>query len=77
MGDVGNEPPTVLLADADMLTDYRESDLSVLKEVGRRIGRLAVLSEVLETPSNQCDGCGLVCAIAGRHSSCSSPRYSR
>ena len=48
MGDVANEPPTVLLADADVLIDYRDSDLSVLKEVGRRIGRLAVLSEVLK-----------------------------
>ena len=48
VGDVANEPPTVLLADADVLIDYRESDLSVLKEVGRRIGRLTVLSEVAE-----------------------------
>ena len=48
MGEVANELPTVLLADADVLIDYRESDLDVLKEVGRNIGRLAVLSEVLD-----------------------------
>ena len=48
MGEVANELPTVLLADADVLIDYRESDLDVLKEVGRNVGRLAVLSEVLD-----------------------------
>lgn len=48
MGEVASDAPTVLLADADVLIDYRESDLDVLKEVGRRIGRLAVLSEVLD-----------------------------
>ena len=52
MGEVANETPTVLLADADVLIDYRESDLDVLKEVGRRIGRLAVLSEVLDEVRN-------------------------
>ena len=48
MGEVANESPTVLLADADVLIDYRESDLDVLKDVGRNIGRLAVLYEVLD-----------------------------
>ena len=48
MGEVANEAPTVLLADADVLIDYRESDLDVLKEVGRRVAQLAVLSEVLD-----------------------------
>ena len=48
MGEVANDPPTVLLADADVLIDYRESDLDVLKDVGRNIGRLAVLYEVLD-----------------------------
>ena len=43
MGEVANEPGTVLLADADVLIDYREADLDVLKVVGRNIGRLAVL----------------------------------
>ena len=48
MGEVANDAPTALLADADVLIDYRESDLDVLKDVGRRVGRLAVLSEVLD-----------------------------
>ena len=48
MGEVANDAPTTLLADADVLIDYRESDLDVLKDVGRRVGRLAVLSEVLD-----------------------------
>ena len=52
MGEVANETPTVLLADADVLIDYCESDLEVLKDVGRRIGRLAVLSEVLDEVRN-------------------------
>ena len=43
MGEVTNEAPTVLLADVDVLIDYCESDLEILKDVGRRIGRLAVL----------------------------------
>ena len=52
MGEVTNAAPTVLLADADVLIDYCESDLEVLKDVGRRIGRLAVLSEVLDEVHN-------------------------
>lgn len=52
MGEVANAAPTVLLADADVLIDYCESDLEVLKDVGRRIGRLAVLSEVLDEGRN-------------------------
>ncbi len=52
MGEVANEAPTVLLADADVLIDYCESDLEILKDVGRRIGRLAVLSEVLDEVCN-------------------------
>ena len=31
-----------------MLIDYREADLPVLKEVGKHVARLAVLSETLE-----------------------------
>ena len=38
----------MLLADADVLIDYREADLAVLKEVGRRVARLAVLAETLK-----------------------------
>ena len=43
-------PPTrtVLLADADVLIDYRDSELAVLGLVGRHVGRVAVLSSVLE-----------------------------
>ena len=49
MGEVAaDEAPTVLLADADVLIDYREADLSVLKEVGTHVARLAVLSETLD-----------------------------
>ncbi len=39
--------PTVLLADADVLIDYRDSDLAVLTLVGQHVGRVAVLSSVL------------------------------
>ena len=49
MGEVAaDEAPTVLLADADVLIDYREADLPVLKEVGTHVARLAVLSETLD-----------------------------
>lgn len=34
MGDVANDPPTVLLADADMLIDYREYNLDVALMTG-------------------------------------------
>ena len=40
--------PTVLLADADVLIDYRESDLSILTLVGQHVGRVAVLPPVLD-----------------------------
>lgn len=40
--------PTVLLADADVLIDYRESDLSVLGLVGEHVGALKVISTVLD-----------------------------
>ena len=49
MGEVASdEAPTVLLADADVLIDYRESDLLVLKEVGKWIAGVAVLSHTLD-----------------------------
>ena len=38
----------VLLADADVLIDYRESDLTVLNLVVRHVGRVAVVPSVLE-----------------------------
>lgn len=49
MGEVAADgAPKVLLADADVLIDYREADLSILKEVGTHVARLAVLSETLK-----------------------------
>ena len=35
--------PAVLLADADVLIDYRESDLTILKLVAEHVGRVAVI----------------------------------
>ena len=40
--------PTVLLADADVLIDYRQSDLEILELVGRHVARVAVLASVLD-----------------------------
>ena len=40
--------PTVLLADADVLIDYRESDMTILALVGQHVGRVAVLPAVLD-----------------------------
>ena len=50
MGGVGTVPtdPTVLLADADVLIDYRESELAILGLVGQHVGRVAVLPSVLD-----------------------------
>lgn len=50
MGDVVSVSPaqTVLLADADVLIDYRESDLAVLALVGQHVARVAVLPSVLD-----------------------------
>lgn len=39
---------TVLLADADVLIDYRESELDILKLVVQHIGRIVVLASVLD-----------------------------
>ena len=38
----------VLLADADVLIDYRESDLAILSLVVQHVGRVAVVPSVLE-----------------------------
>lgn len=38
---------TVLLADADVLIDYRESELGILELVVQHVGRVAVLAPVL------------------------------
>ena len=40
--------PSVLLADADVLIDYRESDLALLNLVVQHVGRVAVIPSVLE-----------------------------
>ena len=40
--------PPVLLADADVLIDYRESELTILSLVVQHVGRMAVLPSVLE-----------------------------
>ena len=38
----------MLLADADVLIDYRESDLTILGLVARHVGRMAVLESILD-----------------------------
>jgi rRNA-processing protein FCF1 len=43
-----NLPAEILLADADILIDYCDSDLTVLKLVSEHIGPLVVLREVLD-----------------------------
>ena len=50
MGDVVSvsPAPTVLLADADVLIDCRESDPAVLALVGQHVGRVVVLMPVLD-----------------------------
>jgi hypothetical protein len=54
---------TVLLADADVLIDYRESELGVLGLVVQHIGRVVVLapvlSEVRGVTKTQCASLGL------------------
>jgi hypothetical protein len=43
-----HDPPVdILLADADVLIDYRDSDLTILKLVSEHIGPVRVLREVL------------------------------
>ena len=54
---------TVLLADADVLIDYRESELDILKLVVQHIGKVVVLASVLDevrgvTPT-QCKQLGI------------------
>ena len=44
--------PTVLLADADVLIDYRDSDLAILGLVARHMGRVAVLAPILDEVRN-------------------------
>ena len=48
MGQLNRAATTSLLADADVLIDYRESDLEVLKLIGQHVGPVAVLSPVLD-----------------------------
>ena len=55
--------PTVLLADADVLIDYRESDLAILALVAQHLGRLAVLPPVLDevrgVTAKECERLGI------------------
>ena len=57
------DEPKVLLADADVLIDYRESDLAILALVARHLGRLAVLPPVLDevrgVTANECERLGI------------------
>ena len=46
--DSGREHRVVLLADADVLIDYRDSEISILRLAGRHLGRLIVIRSVLD-----------------------------
>ena len=48
MGYLNRSAPPVLLVDADVFIDYRDSDLEVLKLIGQHVGRVAVLAPVLD-----------------------------
>lgn len=48
MGYLKRSAPPVLLVDADVFIDYRDSDLEVLKLIGQHVGRMAVLAPVLD-----------------------------
>ena len=48
MGYLKRSAPPVLLVDADVFIDYRDSDLEVLKLIGQHVGRVAVLAAVLD-----------------------------
>ena len=48
MGQLKRAAPTILLADADVLIDYRDSDLEVLKPIGQHVDGVAVLPSVLD-----------------------------
>ena len=48
MGHLNRSAAPVLLVDADVFIDYRDSDLEVLKLVGQHVGRVAVLAPVLD-----------------------------
>lgn len=62
-GRVERSGPTVLLADAGVLIDYRDSSLEVLKLVGQHIARVAVVSSVLDevrgVSREDCAGLGI------------------
>ena len=55
--------PTVLLADADVLIDYRDSELAILALVAQHVGRVAVmpsvLDEVQDVSVKDCDELGI------------------
>ena len=46
--DSAREHRVVLLADADVLIDYRDSEISILRLAGRHLGRLVVIRSVLD-----------------------------
>ena len=48
MGELNRSAATVLLADADVLIDYRDSELELLELIGEHAGPVAVLSPVLD-----------------------------
>lgn len=45
---VEDPAPTVLLADADVLIDYRDTDLGIVALVAERLARVTVVSQVLD-----------------------------
>ena len=48
MGRLNQSLPIVLLADANVLIDFHAADIEVLQLVGRHVGRVAVLAQVLD-----------------------------
>ena len=48
MGQLTRPSTAILLADADVLIDYRDSDLDVLKLIGHHVGPVVVLASVLD-----------------------------
>ena len=59
MEPVAAGAPTVLLADADVLIDYRDSDLEILALITQHFARLVVASPILDEVSGlAADRCG-------------------
>ena len=51
MDDLNRSSPSVLLADANVLIDFRDSEIDVIELVGRHVGHVAVLAPVLDEVS--------------------------